>query len=443
MDTLQMLSLLDGLSGTFFGFAWMYLLLRCTSKEEYAAWVLFFMVCASIEVARSGMIQNALLTYLTPTAGTSEYGEISRASWYINGLLTALSVVVVLICAAILPNLWATPVLRPMFWVYIITTIAFMPLSQFNYIQQANMDFKGIFWGNVVRRGLFFVYILLLYIFHWKVNMVILAAVQAFTTTLAAALSYMWAKPYLKMAKQVSKRWVSELLHFGKYVFGTNLCAMIFKNVDKMILATVSQLSAVSVYDVAMRIIQLLDVPSMAAATVVYPQSAKLSATKDVKGIKEMYEKSVGAILAMILPALIIVILFAKQIVILIASPKYVDSVPILLWSLPFSILYPFSRQCGTILDSNGKPHINFLFVLTSAILITTSLLIFVPLYDIYGVIIGTFIAQIIIFCYNQYFLHRFYKINALNSFYYIGYFYKLGYHYLSNYLSLRFKSAK
>ncbi|MCB9042535.1 MAG: flippase [Chitinophagales bacterium] len=427
-----LLTLLEGSISTFLGFAGVFLLLRSLSKDAYGTWVLFFTVSSFVEMARYGMVQNALVRFLAYT-DKEQYPRIATTSFFINFGLTVFSVLLLLGLATPLSKLWNVPELPPMLHYYCITTIFLTPLTQFNFMQQANLDFKGIFFANISYRLIFFLYVLYRFVHDHQISLLSLAQVQTFAAMCAALLSYFLAKPYLRFSKQISLHWLYQLLHFGKYVFGTNLVSMLSRNLDRMMLGAMHTTTEVSLYDVAIKINNLLEVPSTAIASVVYPQNAIRSQAQGKEAVRYLYEKSVGAILAIVIPGILLFVIFAKPIVEIIAGSAYQEAAHILVITVLFTLYIPFARQFGTILDSSGKPRTNFLFVLTGFVLTFLCNYFFIQKYDTIGAAYGTLLAYTIMFIANQYYLYKTYNIRTFKTFSYTLLFYKNIFLYIKN----------
>ena len=126
-------------------------------------------------------------------------------------------------------------------------------LYQFNFIQQANMDFKGLFWSSCVKNGGLFFYILFLKFTNSTCLLTNLAIVQLLAAIPAAFVAFGFARKYFKFSKTLDFQWVKKLLDYGKYTFGTNLSTMAYKSVDKMILGLLSLVN-LSTYDLSIKI---------------------------------------------------------------------------------------------------------------------------------------------------------------------------------------------
>ena len=117
----------------------------------------------------------------------------------------------------------------------------------------------------------------------------------------------------------------------------------------------------------ALRVNNLAEVPTTTLATILFPQSAKRNHAEGVSAAKYLYEKSVGVLLALIIPLIAFILIFANVIVNIIGSEKYAAAVPVLRLTIFYGFFMAFAIQFGTVLDSIGKPKINFLITALGA----------------------------------------------------------------------------
>ncbi|MEL6135625.1 MAG: polysaccharide biosynthesis C-terminal domain-containing protein, partial [Bacteroidota bacterium] len=175
----------------------------------------------------------------------------------------------------------------------------------------------------------------------------------------------------------------------------TNLGMILMKFLDQILLGAMVSRVAVADYSTAVRITNLVEVPTQAVASIVYPKSAKKLGQKEGNSNKQLYEKSVGIILAMIIPGGLFVWLFPEWVLRFVAGEQYLDAVLILRLTLISGLFVPFSRQFSTIMDGIGKPKINFQLTLGGAMLNFMLLLIFIPLWEEVGAAIATILAYV------------------------------------------------
>ena len=286
------------------------------------------------------------------------------------------------------------------------------------------MDFKGLFWSSFVKNGALFFYVLYLKLTNGTYVLTNLVTVQLIAAIPATLVAFAFARKYFKLSKTIDFQWVRKLLDYGKYTFGTNLATMAYKNVDKMMLGRLL-LGTLSTYDLSIKINNLAEVPTMTLAAILFPQSAKRANTEGSNSAKYLYEKSVGVLLAIIVPVVIFILLGADIIVQLIGSEKYASSAPILRLTIFYGIFMAFAMQFGTILDSVGKPKLNFLITTLGAIINLTFNYFFIKQYGLYGAAYGSLIAMSLMFIIMQLLLKRLFNVEIINCFKYALNFYK------------------
>ena len=413
------------LSVIIFGLGSVMLLLRGLSKDDFGTWVIFSAVTAFIEVGRMGLLRNALIKFLAESDNDDDYARISTASFALNALLTLLFIIILCALAIPLGQWYQDAQLTQMLFIYCFTTTILIPFTQFNSVQQGNFDFVGTFWSNFTRQGLFFFYILTLFVLGNEFTLLGLAQFQIVTAAFGALVSWWFTRPYIKMSSKIDFRWLSALFHYGKFVFGTNLSTMLYKSIDKLMLGLMVGKAAAGIYELAIKITNLAEVPTFSIASILFPQSAKQAKTEGLGGVKELYEKSVGAILAILLPFIAFVMLFPEWMITIIGSSKYLDAVPVLRLTMLYGLFIPFAVQFGTVLDSIGKPKINFYFTLLGAGLNIILNYIFISNYGLVGAAYGTLSTYMVTFVFMQWMLYIELKVKFYNVFRHILPFYK------------------
>jgi lipopolysaccharide exporter len=400
------------------------ILFRSLDKTTCGEWVIYSAITAFIEIGRTGLLQNGLITYLN-TSPKSEHSKINAASLFLNLSLSVIFVAMLLMGGNSAAHFLNAPKLTLLLTIYAATTFCLSGLYQFNFIQQANLDFKGLFWSSFVKNGLLFGYVLYVKLTQGKFELWHLALCQLVAAMPATLVAYMFAKPYFRLTTSLDWAWVTKLFHYGKYTFGTNIATMTYKNVDKFMLGHLL-LGSLSTYDLCIKINNLSEVPSMTLAAILFPQSAKRNDTEGGNSAKYLYEKGVGVLLAIILPLVLGIIIFADVIIFIIGGEKYANSAPpILRMTIFYGIFMAYAVQFGTILDSIGKPKLNFYITTLGAIINLAFNYFFIKTYGLYGAVAGSLIAMTIMFIVMQVILRKLLKVNTLNAFTYMIQFYK------------------
>jgi O-antigen/teichoic acid export membrane protein len=389
-------SIVQRLSNVLFGFGSFALLVRFLSKEDFGIYVLFISVTSLIEVARIGLIQNALIKFLS-SAKDDEYNDILSSSFMLNILITIVSVIILIVLAPILSKVWNSEKILSLFYIYCITAFVLIVFHQMNYLQQANLDFKGYFLSNFVRQGSFFVLVALeFFIIKPNPDLSRLAIYLTISAILGTVTTLSFGKKYLRISRRINLNWIKKLFNYGKYVFGTNISSMIFGSIDQFMLGSFLPVSSVAIFNSANRISNLTDVPISSVAAIIFPQSARRAAIEGEKSSGYLYERSVGVLIALLLPALIFIFIFAEQILVMVAGKAYSDAANILRVMTLTTFFQPFVRQFGTVMDSIGRPKKNFYLIMMISLLNITSNYFFINIFGTIGAAYGTLFTTFI-----------------------------------------------
>ncbi|QOJ28798.1 MAG: flippase [Ignavibacteriales bacterium] len=410
-------TLLQRLFTVLFGFGSFAILVRYLSKDDFGIYALFISVSSLIEVARIGLIQNALIKFLS-SAKDEDYKEIISSSFFLNILVTVILVAVLVIAAPFLGTLWNSEKIVPLFYLYTITTVILIFFHQFNYLQQANLDFRGFFFSNFARHGSFFLMVIAeVYFIKPDADLNRLVIYLSVGAVLGTLTSFGFGKKYLRMAGYISREWVKRLFQYGKYVFGTNISTMLFTSIDQFMLGTMLPTSSVAVFNTANRVNNLIDVPVSSVAAIVFPQSAKRASEEGHDTAARLYEKSVGVLVAILLPALFFMFLLADWVIIIIAGSAYLESAPILRVILITAFFQPFVRQFGTIMDSVGRPKTNFYLIMIISLLNVASNYIFIKAFGTIGAALGTLVTMALFTVIAQILLKKYLQVRLISVF--------------------------
>lgn len=161
-----------------FGFGGFYLLVRMLDKHSFGIWALFVATTTIFDMARSGLIQNALIKFLSHSSD-EESNDIISASFFLSSVLMIVCIIINICIAGYLANLWHYPGLVMMFYTYNIVYLFQGILSQFQWIEQARLSFKGILVTNTIKQGGFFFYILMCFVFRFHISLMNLIYAQA------------------------------------------------------------------------------------------------------------------------------------------------------------------------------------------------------------------------------------------------------------------------
>ena len=267
--------------------------------------------------------------------------------------------------------------------------------SHLEAIQQSHLDFKGVFAGYFVRQIIFFAIILVYWILKIPLPLTHLVMYQTLTIAIGSIVLYFYSKRYLLYQFKASWLWSKKILGYGGYIFGSGLVANIYSNLDQVMIAKLIAPGSVGFYSVPSRISGLIDIPSYAAADILFPKASRASVDEGKEKVKYLFERMVAILMAFTIPATLFIIIFPRFVTIVIAGPAYLAAVPILQLYMVASIFRPVQNQAANLLNSIGKPKLVFIINTSTVIALLIINYICLKQFGFYGVAIGTLITSL------------------------------------------------
>jgi lipopolysaccharide exporter len=419
-------SLLNRVAILFFAFFTIFFMVRIMPKEEVGVWILFTSITAILEMVRQGFIRNPFITHVVSAEETDKKTVITT-SLVLHCLLAGGLAILLLIVAVPFSTFWNAPELDTLFELYAINTLAFIPFLHFEYLQTARLNFKAVFISNLFRVALPSLYVVIAYFTTHDLSLAELAIVNIAGTLGGAVIAYLYVRDLAGIFARVDWKLFGELFHFGKYTFGTNISSMFIKNTDSWMIGRFVSTAGVALYNPALKISGLVEVPTITIANMLFPRVPQKMKEQGVAGVRDIYYKSVSCILAVMLPALIPLYFLSDLIVTLIFGPQYIEASPILRVTLFYSLIIPFNRQFGTLMDGLKHPKINFYLLVIAAVLNVVFNFLFLHWFGLIGSAYATLLAYLIVFTLNQIVLFRMFQINTLKVIEGIPEWYKVG----------------
>ena len=433
-------SLLQRLSVLAFGIFSFSVLARALSTDHMGVWAHFLALTANIELIRWSIVKNAFIKYLS--LHHEESGdEITTAALVLNIVVTALMGLLIFLLMPTLSHFLKAPELTKEMYIFLFGLLLLIPFSHFEWIQNSRGDFKGIFVAYMVRQGSWFLMMVIHLLIYKKVPLPFLALYYCLGILVGTVAAYRYARKYLNKRMVFVKEWFLKLWRFGRVILGSSMSTMVFRNIDQMMVSNLISLTAVAMYNVSLRIINLLDMPSYIIGDIMFPKSAQVDPDQNQVRLKEMYEKSVGAILSMIVPAGLVILLLPKLILGVLAGGKYLDAAPLVRLMLINSFFMAFIKQFATIMDSSGKAKLNFYIITMMAVLSVGSCYFFIKWLGLPGAVFGIASTHLVGFCFSQYYLYKHYNIKFWRVFGYGIEFYKDMFHLFKERVNLKWRT--
>lgn len=382
--------------------------MRLLDVTDFGVWVLYISFSSVIELIREGFVRNPLIRRFIST-DPEEHPFIIGASLAINFGLFLLLAISLVVFALPISNLMNAPTMEILLYLYIPNAFLHTFFLHLTVLHEAHLNFKATFWVHFVQKFIFLFY-LSLFIFIPSTSSLMslpaLAVVQIIATTISVCIALYHTSKYSDLRPRFRRSHFKAIFNHGKYSFGTNMSSMLLNNIDSWMLGGMLSPVAVAIYNPALRITRLVEIPMSSVAAVTYPKLVQKGG-ESPNNAKYLYEKSVSAILATMLPIVVGVILFSYPIVELVAGKGYEDAAPVLQVVMLYGLVAPFNRQFGNTLDAIGKAHLTFYFVFSSALLNTLLNYVLIRQYGVIGAATATIATHFVGFILRQYFLSQ------------------------------------
>lgn len=397
---------------------------KALTKPEMGVWVNFLALTAFVEMFRSGIVRTSLIKFINYTK-KEQHSEIMSSAFFLNVLVSLLAAVILLLTSGLIETFLKSPGLAYILNFYILTLLILIFFSHLEWLMYAHLDFKSLFYTYFIRQGSTFLGILIYYLIAGKATLEALVMIYTGGVLLGTVLGFLSIKYLFQLKFIYSKFWIKELWNFGKFVFGTNIATLIFKNADQFLLSNITANPAmVASQNISMRINNIADIPSQVVSDVLFPKNSSPELSKKRYLTKYYYEKAVGSSLSVVLPILLVLLIFPKLFILILAGREYLDAVPYLRLIAASIFFQAYLKQVGVILDSSGFPHVSFKISSFLAVAMVGSCYLFIPKFQLMGAGYALLATQAAGFLVSQLILHRYFKVNIFNTFKYCIAFY-------------------
>jgi len=400
------------------------ILVRGFSTTTNGVWALYITLFSLFEASKQGLLRNVTIKFLARRDYIDRNEEVQSASIFIN-IVFSLAIVCSIFALSDQIALWLkAPSLDKLLVASSANILLLVPFNHCEILLQSRFQFDTLFRAAFIRQGFFFCGVVVLYFFapiHFTLVNVLMIQIAA----LIIALVYMcFATSAFFPGKFVyDANLMLEFFHFGKYTFGTNLFAGVSRSFDHFVTAAILGPTVgknfVAYYNTVARINNMVDVPSLAAADVLYPKNVEALENEGIDKVKYYFEQVTGTIIAFIVPVSLIIFLFPKQVIYVVAGPAYYPAAILLQVTILFSMVRPLSYQFGSTLDAIGKPSVNFIVNVLLMVLNLVLTIVMLRIYGGIGAAYATMIYYSISLLVMLVVLNKYIRINAVNIFRY------------------------
>ena len=429
------LSILHRFAGTLFGFLNFFILARILPKNELGIWSIFLFVVGAFEMSKGSLLKNAHIRLIL-TSKKENNNKIAGSSILVNIIFTIIFISLILLFSPKFSN-WLNvgTQLSTMLMIYIPGLISMIYFSHYDAVQQSNNNFKNGFTANLIRQLIFFLLLLQHFITGNTIELITLVYYSTLGNIIGTIFFYFLSRKYISNAFQYSLKTIREILSFGSFMMGGNVITQISSNLDQLLVSRYLSSDFVGYYGIASRIMYTAEIPMNGVSEALYPTFAKASGDGNQQSFNNYLEKSIGSLIAIMLPAIITMVCLTDFIIKIIAGNSYLDGNYILQIYLIITLINIFKHQSSNTLLSLGKSKLHFTITLLHFIFYIVMIYLGIIEFEYLGPAYAKLLLSIISLFVWVYLMKRLIGINIINIFRHIIGFYPV-------LLKLLFKSS-
>jgi len=365
------LSLIGNLTISFFGIAGFALLARSFQMEVFGEWVLFISSAAFIEMFRYGIINTAIVRYLSG-AEEEERVHFIGSNGLIGIIATILICILLYVCLFAFYKSIHNSGYELFFKWYPLLALINLPMNTALVIMQADLKFGKILFIRSIESIGFFGVVVANFFF---LQLTLLQLVWAFLIidAITSGICILMGWDGLKYITKATKHTVNVLLNFSKYTTFTLIGTNLLRSADTFIISfSPLGTAAVALYSIPMKLTELQQIPLRSFAATAFPKMSKASMQRNVEEVKEVFYTYSGAMTYLFIFISLVTFIFADLFILILGGNQYLGTDPITgfnaatilrIFSI-YGLLLPIDRMTGIGLDSINKPNINFIKVL-------------------------------------------------------------------------------
>ncbi|WP_342769168.1 polysaccharide biosynthesis C-terminal domain-containing protein [Lactobacillus xujianguonis] len=243
---------------------------------------------------------------------------------------------------------------------------------------------------------------ILLFVIVKKPNDYLLyAGITFFASVGANLLNFLHAKKYCQIKLVKKTNWQYHLKPILT-IFASAVAVTLYVSSDTTILGLLKGEHAVGIYSVSVRIYNLAEGLISGILVVTIPRLAMLLGKRRLKEYHIVLSKVINALSMLVLPVSVTVIMLSKEVILLIAGPKYLESVNslrIITWAIIFSIFSWIFNQC--VLIPAKRENLSLRNTLITGIVNVALNFILIPIWSYDGTSLSTVIAEFMVMSLN------------------------------------------
>jgi O-antigen/teichoic acid export membrane protein len=394
------------------------ILVRVLSLSAFGEWVMFIGTYTVLDQIRTALLQSGIIKFYAG-ADESTSREVAGSAWYVVLVLTGIYLLLNLLVAVICYNYFSETWHFFMKWLGIMMVVS-VPFNIASWLLQAAHRFDKILQVRLWQNGCFLVLIVLCYFFS---TITLQHVLFAYMTGLAITSVFTLLKGWTHLPSIIysTKKRVKELVKYGWLIVGSMISSGFLNYSDNFLIRTMISPAAVALYSIPQKFMEVIEIILRSFVATAQPTISAAANRNDWPGVARAFSRYTGVVTIVIVPFILVLILFTKPLILILASKTYLPATDIVRIFLLCAILYPIDRFIGVALDMINRPLTNFYKNFLKLVLNVIGDIVFILLFhDVRWVAFGSLLNMVICVIVGHYMLKKYVP-------YTIGDIFKLG----------------
>ncbi len=237
-------------------------LARILAPADFGVWGLFTTLISTVGIARISLIRSAYIRFRHQTHEDQRQG-LQASALAMSMLITIVLSLFFLITAPYFAVWLNAPQLATMLRLYPLMLFVTTIFSQCEMALAAASNFRLVSYMYMIRKGLFFLAVIFFWVTHIVPSTTTLLIIYLISVSIITAIALRWSRSILTLSLKDYRKLLPQLWKHGRFVFGTNLSAQLFRSADAYLTAALISPAISALYNACIRISNLVDMPSM------------------------------------------------------------------------------------------------------------------------------------------------------------------------------------
>ena len=357
----QMYSLLNQLIMASYGFILLFTIVRLLPQAEVGRWLLFISAISISDMLMQGLLQTIVVKEIAMKKdNVFQIHQITN-----NALLLAISFYLILILIILLTNGFFHFITKDFlllndfsFW-YPLFGLLMIIYNLSWWVNTGKVNFKFILIQRIIYCSISLLFIWVIYLLNYSFTFQIIVISQVIGYGVSAAFA-LFINKFIFHRKYISIELMRKYISYGKFTIGTMLGSSLLRNADVFMIAAMMNSSAVAIYTLAQKIIEVFEVVLRSLAATFLPVLQHYR--NDVTKFSQILMKRTLTIMVLFIPLAVLFFFLSNTVIQIISgSQSYNLSSLILKVFMLYVLLLPLDRFMGVALEASHLPHLNLI----------------------------------------------------------------------------------